>query len=266
MNATNFENNAIQILTENVWRVESEEGHGTRLLRSLRYPIFVTCAHVVENQQVVALTKERHVMYASVVYVDYSRDIALLRPDGSRGVLPMPCSSMPRVGQPVFTAGFPNKAGTPQFGQGFVSGNSDVRLAGAAVNVLTLALNAQPGRSGSPVCDEDNRVLGMLAAIDQANVLGLPVSNASNGITYAIKTVDILDAVHALAKLDSIAKKVVRKFEPDRFSIARADLAALQKWRKTSRARGVWHVFVDPVRRDLCRLVPQQRSGDSHHP
>lgn len=147
------------------WRTIAvpEAGHGSGLLVS-EDGLVLTAHHVVAGARYVAvrLAGGGGVYPAVPVFLDEERDIALLAVPGHFDVftsVTQDAAPPLRVRQTVHAVGYPvdPARSDPQSSRGIVAGAGDD-------GVLQLDIGVNPGNSGGPLIDEQERVVGMVVA------------------------------------------------------------------------------------------------------
>jgi S1-C subfamily serine protease len=148
----------------------------------------LTCYHVVTNAVRIMVGTKQGVFPAELVHSDSADDIAVLKVEGAFSPLPLSANNSARLGESVFTVGFPNpgvQGLQPKLTRGEISS-----LAGLQDNPgeYQISVPVQPGNSGGAIVDECGNVAGIVAArlSDQAAL-------ATSGMTaqevnYAVKS------------------------------------------------------------------------------
>lgn len=156
----------------------------------------LTAAHVVANASRVTVITAQGNMAATVVRVDESNDLAVLKiADSVYTALPIASSRHIRLGQIVATIGFPNpsiQGFSPKLTRGEISSLNGVE---DDPRSWQISVPVQPGNSGGPLLDEDGNLIGVVLA-----KLGLAAAKATNdlpqNVGYAVKS------AYALALLE----------------------------------------------------------------
>lgn len=161
-------------------------GHGTAFSVSGAPGVLLTAAHVVEDATyvVVRLPGEGTYYPARVAFHDEARDVAVLVIDGELPPLELqPATHVLRTRQNVFTVGYPLDASRshPQSSRGIVGGAIED-------GQLQLDMAVNPGNSGGPVIDEQDRVVGMVVARGD-------VERGVQGVAVAVPLATLHDAV-----------------------------------------------------------------------
>jgi S1-C subfamily serine protease len=177
----------------------------------------LTCFHVVNNATSITVGTTQGLFPAELVQSDPAKDVALLKVTGSFASLPLVSDDSVKLGESVFTIGFPNpmvQGLQPKLTRGDISS-----LAGAQddPNEYQISVPVQPGNSGGALLDEDGNVVGIVAArlSDWAAVSTSGMT--AQDVNYAIKTSGVktlLDAaVDWPAKLKPSYPSGDRRFE-----------------------------------------------------
>jgi S1-C subfamily serine protease len=192
-----------------------DAGHGSGLLVT-RDGLILTARHVIEDARIIAVQfPGEEAVPARVVYSDKERDHAFLAVTGQRkNFVPIPDHKLKlAVRQTVFVIGYPLDASRthPQSQQGIVSG---VLPDGS----LQLGVALNPGNSGGPVVDSEERLLGI--AVARAD----PAAGAQ-GIGVAVPLEQLRPAYEQLRKGPEL--KAARKELTSQASRLDADAALL---------------------------------------
>jgi S1-C subfamily serine protease len=181
----------------------------------------VTNAHVVEDALRITVRIGKANYLATVVTNDVLNDLAVLKVEGTHREgkfqpLPLGDSASVKLGQSVFTIGFPNlevQGMEPKLTRGDINSLSGMR---DDPRYFQVSLPTQPGNSGGPLLDGAGAVIGVvtmrlgdLAMLTQSGAL-------PQNVNYAVKG-ELLRSV--LARVPALAGKLVspvkgeRKFE-----------------------------------------------------
>lgn len=173
--------------------------------------------HVVEGASRVAVKTGNDLLPARVVKTDPFNDIALLKVSGSFRPLPLATSQERKLGDSVFTIGYPNirlQGIEPKLTKGEISS-----LSGALDDPreFQISVPVQPGNSGGPLVNADGNVIGIVTARLSGSVAFEATGALPQNVNYAIKisyALLVLDSVPELSrklKTSNPARK--RKFE-----------------------------------------------------
>ena len=201
--------------------VDKARGNGTGFFIVDGY--LLTSHHVVKEASAIRVVIGESKYTAKVLKADPANDIALLKvifPPNERRplqVLPLLTSRDMRLGDGVFTIGFPNitvQGVQPKLTRGEINS-----LAGIQDDVRFFQMNVavQPGNSGGPLMDLLGNVVGIVTMrLDDAKTFEISGALPQN-VNYAVKSSFImafLDSVPELTgKLKPPSAEKARKFE-----------------------------------------------------
>ena len=150
--------------------------------------LILTAAHVIEGAKSIKVLTQQGLLDATVVQVDATNDVALLRCKGQFNALRVVNSRSIRLGQGVFTIGFPqaNLQGfSPKLTKGEISS-----LAGMRDDPRHWQISApiQPGNSGGPLFDANGDIIGII--VSKLDELGVAerTGNLTQNVNYALKS------------------------------------------------------------------------------
>jgi S1-C subfamily serine protease len=148
---------------------------------------FVTAAHVVSDAAQIRLVVAGDVFPARLVRMDPANDIALLKAEGEFRGLPLRLDDQARLGDSVFTVGFPMpgiQGQSPKLTRGDVGS-----IAGMLDDPrhFQISVPVQPGNSGGPLCAADGSVTGVIVSrLDDIRAYEISGSLPQN-VNYALK-------------------------------------------------------------------------------
>jgi len=150
--------------------------------------LIVTAAHVVEGASKIEVCLPGGKKTAIVAKKDPINDLALLVVDETSLVAaPLSESGSVKLGQSVFTIGFPNteiQGTSPKFTKGEISSLAGIQ---DEPTRWQISVPVQSGNSGSPLFDESGNVVGIvvskLDALETAKTTGDLIQN----VNYAVK-------------------------------------------------------------------------------
>ena len=165
----------------------------------------LTCQHVIEDADAIRVVHGGKTYAAKLVKADKLNDVAVLKVSASVQPLPIASSRAARLGDAVFTIGFPNTA---------IQGTA-AKLTRGEINSLSgmqddarffqISAAVQPGNSGGPLVDQHGNVVGIATMrLDDLKTWKLTGSLPQN-VNYAVKSsvVNVL-----LESLPEVAAKV----------------------------------------------------------
>ena len=177
----------------------------------------VTSFHVVEDADRISLKTKQGVFSAKLITVDKVNDVAMLKVVGKFSALPVAPSRGVKLGESVFTIGFPNvdlQGFAPKLTKGEISS-----LTGAQDDPreFQISVAVQPGNSGGPLVNQYGSVVGIVEA-RLADIATLKSTGAlPQNVNYAVKSsvlsvlLESLPEITAKLKEPGVAKD--RRFE-----------------------------------------------------
>lgn len=178
---------------------------------------FLTCCHVIKDASRISIRLGQAFYQAALVRADPQNDLALLKVSGRFRSLPVAPPKSVKLGDSVFTIGFPNvdlQGFEPKLTKGDVSS-----LAGGRDNPLyfQISVPVQPGNSGGALVNTVGNVVGIVsdrlsdsAALETTGML-------AQNVNYAVKCDSVTAFLGALpevlAKLKSPNRSKDRKSE-----------------------------------------------------
>ena len=164
----------------------SKEGH------------ILTCYHVIEGSGTVKVKVGDNLHSAKVIRKDSINDLALLKISGSFPALAFSSKRIAKMGQEVFTIGYPNP----------ILQGVNAKLTKGSVNSLTgiqddvrlyqISIPVQPGNSGGPLLDMNGNVIGIIVAMLDAKTTFKISGSLPQNVNYAVK------GTYAQALLDTL--------------------------------------------------------------
>jgi S1-C subfamily serine protease len=178
---------------------------------------FVTCQHVIKNANRVTLKVRAAERNAVVIRSDEANDIALLKAEGSFRAIPYTSSKDVRLGQSVFTLGYPMpelQGIEPKLTRGDISSLTGLR---DDPKLFQLSIPVQAGNSGGPIIDERGNVVGILTGHLNDIVAIRASGSIAQNVNYATKS-SLLSALlesvpEVLPKLKAPSAAGDRKFQ-----------------------------------------------------
>jgi uncharacterized protein len=155
--------------------------------------VILTAAHVVKNaKKILVFTDQGLKIEARLIKVDTANDIALLKCDGRQQPAPTRPSQGIKLGQSVFTIGFPNldlQGSSPKMTKGEISSLSGFR---DDPRQWQISVPVQPGNSGGPLFDEAGNVVGIVLSKLDAIKAAKTSGDIPQNVNYALKSAYIL--------------------------------------------------------------------------
>lgn len=150
--------------------------------------LVLTASHVIAGAKAIKISAKQGLLDATVVKVDATNDVALLRCKGQFSASRMVISKSIRLGQGVFTIGFPqtNLQGfSPKLTKGEISS-----LAGMRDDPRHWQISApiQPGNSGGPLFDENGDIVDIAVSKLDEIAVAERTGNLTQNVNYALKS------------------------------------------------------------------------------
>ena len=124
----------------------------------------LTAAHVVEKASRIQISVAGKTYPASLVKADTANDVAVLKVEGTFKALALAASRSVKLGDTVFTVGFPNtdvQGTVPKLTKGEISSLTGIQ---DDPRHFQISAPVQPGSSGSPLVDRAGNVVGLVTA------------------------------------------------------------------------------------------------------
>jgi TPR repeat protein len=160
--------------------------------------LILTAAHVVSNASHIEVITSQGRQTAKILQIDVSNDIAVIKCDGTFDPIPIASSKGVKLGQSIFSIGFPNieiQGTSPKMTKGEISSlngyQDDPRL-------WQISVPIQPGNSGGPLCDEGGNVIGIVISKLNAVVMAKATGDVAQNVGYAIKSAYITPLLDSL--------------------------------------------------------------------
>jgi uncharacterized protein len=177
----------------------------------------VTNFHVVDGYSSFAVKTKKGTFPARIVRTDPTNDLALLKVFGSFAALPVGNSAEARLGDAVFTIGFPNldlQGMEPKLTRGDINSMAGVQ---DDPRHFQISVPVQPGNSGGPLVSVSGSVVGVVTMrLGDWRTLRMTGALPQN-VNYAVKSSLIHTLVNAVPeaakKLKSPGAGTAKKFE-----------------------------------------------------
>ncbi len=163
----------------------------------------LTAYHVVKDAGSVKVWTGKGLQPARVVRCDAANDIALLKVEGAGfAALAVQSSRTVKVGQEIFTMGFPNiqfQGTEAKYTQGNINSLSGI---GDDVRLFQISAAVQPGNSGGPLLDGDGQVVGVVVAKLDEIATAKETGSLPQNVNYAMKSSFVLSFLESLPELN----------------------------------------------------------------
>ena len=148
---------------------------------------FVTCEHVVRGASSFHVRSPSGSLPARLIKKDRTIDVAVLKVDGAFRALPVAAQPRVKLGEAVFTVGFPNpvvQGVEPKLTRGEISSMAGIR---DNPRYFQISVPVQPGNSGGALLDECGNAVGVVTSrLD--DVATYEASGAlPQNVNYAVK-------------------------------------------------------------------------------
>jgi len=172
-------------------------GSGTGFIIT-RDGYILTCYHVIKDANEIKISTGGNIYSAKLIRKDANNDLALLKINGSFQAIAFSSKRSARMGQEVFTIGYPNpslQGVSAKFTKGTINSltgfQDDLRLYQVSVPV-------QPGNSGGALVDNNGNILGVIMAMLSAKTAFKISGSLPQNVNYAVK------GTYAQAILDTL--------------------------------------------------------------
>ena len=158
----------------------------------------LSCHHVIKGAAKIEIFAGDKMYPASLIREDFNNDLALLKIDGSFPAIAFSPQRSGKMGQDVFTVGYPNpglQGISAKYTKGAISSltgfQDDLRL-------YQISIPVQPGNSGGALLDENGNVLGIVMAMLDAKTTFQVSGSLPQNVNYALKS------LYAQAMIDTL--------------------------------------------------------------
>ena len=150
--------------------------------------LFLTAAHVVAGATSLQVVIPQGTINAKIVQVDRANDVALLKCEGIFVPVQIKPSGGVKLGQTVFTLGFPDiqiQGFSPKMTKGEISSLLGIQDDPGQWQV---SVPVQPGNSGGPLFDEQGNLIGLIESKLNAVVIANATGDVPQNVNYALKS------------------------------------------------------------------------------
>lgn len=166
---------------------EQIKGSGTGFLITNNGYI-VTCYHVIKGAGAVKVLIDDKEYEAHLVREDKHNDLALLKISGKFPALSFSSSRSAKMGQDVFTIGYPNPA-LQGVGKKLTDGSvSSLTGYQDDIRLYQISVPVQPGNSGGALLDKNGNVVGIIVAILKSETAFKVSGSLPQNVNYALKS------------------------------------------------------------------------------
>jgi S1-C subfamily serine protease len=147
----------------------------------------LTAAHVVNNAKNISISIDDTPRKAKLVKIDTTNDVAILKIAGSFSPVILGDAKEAKLGDDVFTVGFPNIAVqgvSPKLTQGVISSLNGIRDDPTSFQIST---PIQPGNSGGPLVLKNGNVVGIVVSTLSASAALSSTGQLPQNVNYAVK-------------------------------------------------------------------------------
>ena len=167
---------------------------------------FVTCEHVVRGASSFHVKSPNGSFPARLIKKNRTIDVAVLKVDGAFRALPVAAQPRVKLGEAVFTIGFPNtvvQGVEPKLTRGEISSMAGIR---DNPRYFQISVPVQPGNSGGPLVDESGNAVGVVTSrLD--DVATYEISGAlPQNVNYAVKSSVVYDFLSRIPELSGKVK------------------------------------------------------------
>ena len=153
--------------------------------------LFVTAYHVIESAKGIAVRTSKGAFNVKILAVDKLNDLALLKvkdPIGEMPAAPLAPSAKMKLGQTVFTLGFPNsdlQGFNVKMTKGEISSTTGIQ---DDPRQFQISVPLQPGNSGGALFDDQGNIIGIVVAKLSETVAKKYTGNTPENVNYAVKS------------------------------------------------------------------------------
>lgn len=148
----------------------------------------LTCSHVINGADTIEVNVAGKTYQAKIIHDDKYNDLALLKISGSFQALAFSSSRSAKIGQDMFTLGYPRPSlqGTGiKLTKGSISSLTGIM---DDLRMYQISIPIQPGNSGGPLLDMDGNITGVVVAMLDAETAFSTSGSLPQNVNYAIKS------------------------------------------------------------------------------
>lgn len=173
------------------------KGFGSGFIITKDGHILTNC-HVIQDTGTVKVKVGDNLHSAKVIRKDSINDLALLKISGSFPALAFSSERIAKMGQEVFTIGYPNpilQGVNAKLTKGSINSLSGIQ---DDLRLYQISIPVQPGNSGGPLLDMNGNVIGIIVAMLDAKAAFKITGSLPQNVNYAVKS------TYAQALLDTL--------------------------------------------------------------
>ncbi len=147
----------------------------------------LTAAHVVNHSNNINVYVNESPRKAKLIKIDAAHDVAILKTTGSFSAVFLGDAQEAKLGDNVFTIGFPNitvQGVSPKLTKGVISSLNGIRDDPTSFQIST---PIQPGNSGGPLVLKNGHVVGIVIATLNASAALSASGQLPQNVNYAVK-------------------------------------------------------------------------------
>jgi tol-pal system protein YbgF len=174
----------------------------------------ITCHHIIERADLITVQIADRIYQAQLILEDPYNDLALVKISGSFKALAFSEERSAKMGDQVFTIGYPNpgmQGISAKFTKGEVSSLTGFR---DDLRFYQVSVPIQPGNSGGPLVDMKGNVRGIIVALLNVSTAVKITGAIPQNVNYAIKS------SYALALLDTLPAVSEQLLKPNKKEIS----------------------------------------------
>jgi S1-C subfamily serine protease len=161
---------------------------------------FLTNYHVIEGSEKVGIRNGESITDAKLIRRDEANDIAILKAEGHFVCLTIGLSNRVKIGDDVFTIGFPApdlQGVAPKLTKGNISATSGLK---DDPRFFQISIPVQPGNSGGPLIDERGNAVGIVAST-LSPAIALSKGFIPQNVNFAVKTTYAMPLIETIRGL-----------------------------------------------------------------
>ena len=168
---------------------------------------FVTCEHVIADASNIVLEAKGGNLPARLIRWDKANDLAVLKVEGVFTPLPVASSGHVKLGENVFTIGFPDpdmQGVEPKLTRGEISSLTGMQ---DDPREFQISVSVQPGNSGGPLVDLYGNVVGVVEARLADVATFKRTGSLPQNVNYAVKSSAVKVMLESLPEVSANLKE-----------------------------------------------------------